>query len=273
MLLRLPTFCCILALSVVTARASQEWPQFRGPTGQGVSDATGVPVEWSSTKNVAWKADIPGRGWSSPVLSRGRVYLTTAVEKTKGSTTLHAMCLDEKTGAILWDTEVFKPEASLVGKMHEKNSPASATPIVTEDKLYVHFGTLGTAALDLTGKVLWRQNDLKFSPVHGNGGSPILLNGELVFTCDGRATPLLPRPTPAQATSSGRLPETPRPNETSPSARRWLSKWTARRKRSFPAAGSSAVMTLPTATKSGASNTGKAIRSYPVPFSPMDCCF
>ena len=190
MLLRLPTFCCILALSVVTARASQEWPQFRGPTGQGVSDATGVPVEWSSTKNVAWKADVPGRGWSSPVLSRGRVYLTTAVEKTKGSTTLHAMCLDEKTGDILWDTEVFKPEASLVGKMHEKNSPASPTPIVTEEKLYVHFGTLGTAALDLTGKVLWRQNDLKFSPVHGNGGSPILLNGELVFTCDGARRPL-----------------------------------------------------------------------------------
>src|SRR3954462_3758216 len=75
--------------------------------------------------------------------------------------------------------------------MHQKNSLASATPIVTADRLYVHFGHLGTAALDLDGKILWTQNSLTFAPVHGNGGSPALVNGLLIFSCDGASNPFL----------------------------------------------------------------------------------
>jgi outer membrane protein assembly factor BamB len=178
--------------AILTTAAETEWPQFRGPTGQGISAATNVPIEWSATQQVAWKVEIPGRGWSSPVLSKGRLYLTSAVPEAGGSDlTLHALCLDAANGAVLWDTEVLRPDPAGVAAMHRKNSPASATPIVTDDRLYVHFGHMGTAALDLAGKVVWRQNGLAYSPVHGNGGSPVLVNGVLVFSCDGQKDPFV----------------------------------------------------------------------------------
>ena len=182
----------ILAFTLITARAADaDWPQFRGPAGQGISDATSVPTEWSDTRNVAWKVEVPGKGWSSPVLSRGRLYLTTAIGDSASGITLHALCLDAADGRTLWDTEVFRPEAEATAAMHRKNSLASGTPIVTADRLYVHFGHMGTAALDLSGKIVWRQTDLKYQPVHGNGGSPILVDGSLVFSCDGGKDPFV----------------------------------------------------------------------------------
>ena len=181
-----------LALSLVTAHAAEaEWPQFRGPTGQGLSNATGVPVEWSDTKNVAWKVEVPGKGWSSPVLSRGRLYLTTAVGDSTSGITLHALCLDAADGHTFWDTEIFTPDPAAAAAMHKKNSLASGTPIVTSDGLYVHFGHMGTAALDLAGKVVWRQTELGYAPVHGNGGSPALIGDALVFSCDGAKDPFV----------------------------------------------------------------------------------
>ena len=180
----------ILAFAFAATAAETEWPQFRGPTGQGISAATGVPVEWSATENVAWKVEVPGKGWSSPVLSRGRLYLTAAVGDAKGGdVTLHALCLDAADGRTIWNTEVFRPESKSASAMHRKNSLASGTPIVTADRLFVHFGHMGTAALDLAGKVIWRQTDLKYAPVHGNGGSPVLADGALVFSADGNADP------------------------------------------------------------------------------------
>ncbi len=175
-----------------TGAAESAWPQFRGPLGQGISEAKNVPVEWSATSNVAWKVEVPGHGWSSPVLAKGRLYLTSAVPDSGSSdVTLRALCFDAADGHLLWDSEVFRPDPASVAKMHTKNSPASATPIVTDDRLYVHFGHMGTAALDLAGKVVWRQGSLKYSPVHGNGGSPLLLDGELIFGCDGDKDPFL----------------------------------------------------------------------------------
>ena len=205
----------LLATCVNYSAAAQDWPQFRGPTGQGMSTAKGLPIEWGETKNIAWKAEIPGQGWSSPVLSENKLYLTSAVS-SGGPVSLHALCLDAKEGTILWDKEVLRPDPVAVKAMHKKNSPASATPIVTKDKLYVHFGHLGTAALDLSGKILWTQTTLKYSPVHGNGGSPMLLGDQLIFSCDGGAAPFLvaldaatgtvkwktPRNTPAKRTFS-----------------------------------------------------------------------
>jgi outer membrane protein assembly factor BamB len=187
---RFHVFLKLFALLQICALAGEtEWPQFRGPTGQGLSAAVNVPVEWSAESHVAWKVAIPGRGWSSPVLSRGRLYLTSAVGD--GDTTLHALCLDASDGHVIWDTEVFKPDAGSVAAMHKKNSPASGTPIVAADRLYVHFGHMGTAALDLAGQVLWRQTELKYPPVHGTGGSPELVGDALVFSCDGAKDPFV----------------------------------------------------------------------------------
>ncbi len=166
-----------------------EWPQFRGPEGQGISTAKAVPVKWSATENVAWKVEPPGKGWSSPVISQGKIYFTSAVGQSP-AVSLRALCLDAATGATVWDTEVFKPSAGSASAMHRKNSLASPTPIVAGGKVYVHFGHMGTAALDLSGKILWSKK-IDYPPIHGAGGSPILTDGLLVFSCDAAQDPFL----------------------------------------------------------------------------------
>lgn len=172
--------------SFSSAASESEWPQFRGPSGEGVSAATNVPIKWDANSNIAWKVPIPGQGWSSPVLSKGKLYLTNAVTAPGGSDVkLHTLCLDAADGRVLWDVEVFQPDPASTAVLHRKNSLASSTPVVTDDRLYVHFGHMGTAALDLSGKILWKQTELKFSSVHGNGGSPALVDDLLVFSCDG----------------------------------------------------------------------------------------
>src|SRR5436190_8963238 len=96
----------LVLLSAVSSEAAGDWPEFRGPTGQGLAATTQLPVEWSSTRNLAWKQPIPGHGWSSPALKDGRVFLTSAIGGEGGSTmSLHALCLDEGSGKILWDVE------------------------------------------------------------------------------------------------------------------------------------------------------------------------
>ena len=180
----------VLTLLVPLSSRAEDWPQFRGPTGQGISTATNVPVEWSATKNVAWKVPIPGRAWSSPVYVDGKLYLTTAVGDAKSSVVLRAMCLDANDGKALWDAELFTPSPKDLRGKHEKNSHASPTPIVADGRMYAHFGHLGTAALDLSGKVLWRQT-VAFPAAHGNGGSPVLVGDLLIFNCDGVADPFV----------------------------------------------------------------------------------
>jgi outer membrane protein assembly factor BamB len=170
------------------AAQADDWPQFRGPTGQGVVRDGSLPVEWSATKNVAWKQEVPGRGWSSPILCEGRVYLTTAVRVQSSQAddqSLRTLCLDAQTGKLLWDTEVFHTDGTSSPRIHSKNSHASPTPLIDARRLYVHFGHQGTACLDLDGKVLWRSTELKYQPVHGSGGSPVLVDDALIFSCDG----------------------------------------------------------------------------------------
>lgn len=170
------------------ALSAGDWPEFRGPGAMGHSTAKNVPVRWSATENVAWKVAVPGAGWSSPVLRDGVLYLTTADETGSGGLVLRALAYEAGTGRTLWDTVVF--ESPVKGaSIHSKNGQASPTPIVTGDRLYVHFGHHGTASLDLKGKVIWRQNGIRYTPVHGNGGSPALVDGRLVFSVDGESEP------------------------------------------------------------------------------------
>ena len=180
-----------LLFSPLCADAALDWPQFRGPDANGISLAQNLPLEWSPTKGVAWSVEIPGKGWSSPVLFDGKVYLTSAVGDAAGEVGLHALCLEQSTGALLWNKEVFRPEPGDASAMHRKNTAASPTPIVAGGKVYVHFGHMGTAALDLQGTVLWRQTSLKYKPVHGTGGSPLLLGDSLIFGADGQKDPFI----------------------------------------------------------------------------------
>src|SRR5262245_25000900 len=97
----------ILALSLSAQSQSEDWPEFRGRNGQGLADGARFPVEWTATRNVAWKQSVPGNGWSSPVLKNGRIYLTTSVQATNGNLSLRTLCLKESTGGPEWEKEVF----------------------------------------------------------------------------------------------------------------------------------------------------------------------
>jgi outer membrane protein assembly factor BamB len=165
---------------------AQEWPQFRGPEGQGLSKAGSVPLKWSeSSENVKWKLPIEGLGWSSPVILEKQLWLTTA---TEGGKSLRAICVDPALGKILHNVEVFRVETP--GPSHKKNSYASPTPILDRDRVYVHFGSNGTACLASDGKIVWKQV-LKYNPVHGSGSSPALVGDLLIISCDGVADPFL----------------------------------------------------------------------------------
>ncbi|WP_286177849.1 outer membrane protein assembly factor BamB family protein [Stieleria mannarensis] len=173
-------------IATITCPA-EDWTQFRGPGGQGHSDAAMLPLTWSETENIAWKTPIAGDGWSSPVVAEGKIFLTTATaidDDADKARSLRALCFGADDGQILWDREVFRQAGEGV-QMHKKNSPASATPVIRDDRLYVHFGPSGTACLTTDGEVVWKTQELKFKPVHGNGGSPVLYNDTLIVTCDG----------------------------------------------------------------------------------------
>jgi outer membrane protein assembly factor BamB len=174
----------ICALLTAVAAEAQEWPQFRGPDGQGHSAATGLPLDWSETKNIAWKAPVPGLGWSSPVVAGGKVWITTATEDRGVS--LRAMAFDAATGQRLVDVEVFKLSED-TRDINPKNSWASPTPIIDGDRIYVHFGADGTAALTTSGEILWKTR-LPYQSQHGAGGSPVVYGDLLIVNCDGSDT-------------------------------------------------------------------------------------
>ena len=166
------------------ALAGDNWPMFRGPQNDGHSDSTGLPVTWSETENVVWKTAIHDKGWSSPVVWGNQVWMTTA--KTDG-TQLFAVCVDRKTGEILHDIKLYEQEKQ--DPAHNpggKNSYASPTPAIEEGRVYVHFGSFGTACLDTkTGEKVWERRDLKCDHWRGPASSPVLFGNLLILTFDG----------------------------------------------------------------------------------------
>ena len=158
----------------------QVWPAFRGPDGQGHSSERGLPVEWSESKNVVWKTPVPGMGWSSPVVAGGRIWLTSAVDE--GDIVLRVLAFDVDQGRELVNRELFRLKNAR--EINPKNSFASPTPVLEGDRVYVHFGADGTAALDTTGAVVWTTK-LSYQSQHGAGGSPILYGDLLIVSCDG----------------------------------------------------------------------------------------
>ena len=168
---------CVVCLSETRAA---DWPQFRGPGGQGHSDATNLPVTWSETENITWKVPVAGLGWSSPAIQGDQIWITTAIDDGKK---LHAIALDRATGKTLHDVAVF--EIAEPGSVHSKNSHASPTPLLEGDRVYVHYGAHGTACLKTDGTVVWKTQELKHNHLHGPGGSPVIYEDLLILNCDG----------------------------------------------------------------------------------------
>ena len=164
-----------------TIPAFANWPDWRGPSGDGRSDATGLPLKWSETENIVWKTPIHDIGYSTPVVWGDQVWLTTAT--TKGET-LYAMCIDLNTGQVVHDVEVFHPKKPQ--RIHRYNSYATPSAVLEAGRVYVHYGTHGTAAIDSkSGKVLWRRTDLNCEHMQGPVSSPLLYQDLLICPLEG----------------------------------------------------------------------------------------
>ena len=170
-----------LAFIVTPLLAADDWPQFRGPTGDGRTEAKGLPVKFGESEHVKWKTAIHGRGWSSPVIWGSQVWLTTA---TEDGTELAVICVDKESGKILQDKVLFRVATPQF--CHKFNSYASPTPVIEEGRLYVTFGSPGTACLDTkTGAVLWERTDFVCNHFRGAGSSPIVWGDLLIMNFDG----------------------------------------------------------------------------------------
>ena len=182
--------CAAIAALAAAAAHGSDWPQFRGPTGQGHAPDTPVPLAWSETENVVWKTPVPGLGWSSPVIADGRIWLTTALIDPAEGSSLRLLAFDVETGGNILDVEVF--DSREIYALNPKNSLASPTPVLDPagERVYVHFGATGTAAVSTAGDILWRTR-FPYISQHGNGGSPILHDGKLIVSIDGYDTAYL----------------------------------------------------------------------------------
>jgi len=194
-----PVLICSLCAGVLAA--ADAWPQFRGPAA-GIADDKELPETWSATENVAWKTDIPGRGWSSPVVAADRIYLSSVIATAPEEAPKKGLyyggnremapadehrwmvyCIDWKTGKLLWEREVHRGNAP---SRHLKNSYASETPVTDGERVWAYFGSVGVFCLDRDGKVMWSQKFQPFKTRYGWGtaASPVLHQGRLYIVND-----------------------------------------------------------------------------------------
>lgn len=165
----------------LAAPAATNWHQFRGPQADGVSGETGLPTTWSEQEHIAWKTPVTGKAWSSPVIWNDQIWLTNAPEDGKQ---LYAVCIDRHSGQVLHNVLVF--EIAEPQFCYSMNSYASCTPFIEEGRVWVHFGSAGTACLDTTsGKVLWTRQDLPCDHHRGPASSPIITGDLMVVAYDG----------------------------------------------------------------------------------------
>ena len=187
---------CVFAFISPSVRA-EDWPQWRGPRGDGTSTDAAPPTKWSSGENVKWKVPIPGKGHGSASIAGGRVYLNTCIEKENRRV---LMCLDRRDGRVLWQRDVL---VAPLEKKHGLNSYASSTPLVSDGRVYVTFLDVGVtnpgqnvrpntkthgrvlvACYDVDGKEVWRRHVGKFSSIHGWSCSPVPYKENLIVNCD-----------------------------------------------------------------------------------------
>lgn len=198
----------LLSIATEVTLAQDSWPEFRGVNGSGIANDQSVPSVFGESQGVTWKTELPGRGWSSPVVADGVVWMTTAIEKIPteeeriamlrdggipenkyrqlaiaSSITLQLLAVDLKSGSLTQSIELadeIRPEA-----IHSVNSYASPTPVIDGDKIYCHFGTYGTFCVDrLTGKTAWSRR-LPLQHSVGPGSSPFIHGNHLILIQDG----------------------------------------------------------------------------------------
>jgi len=176
--------CCVATFVAVTSESSfaENWPGFRGPTRQGISQEKDVPVEWSATSNIAWKTAVPGLGWSSPIVFDDHVFVTTATEK---GSSYRLLCFDRRTGAVVWNKQVF---AQKTGNKQRLNSFATSTPVTDGRMVYAVAFDGSIAAISTDGNKVWDNRDYEYYSQHGLAVSPILYQDLLIVGFDGSSS-------------------------------------------------------------------------------------
>ena len=179
--MRLPALILTVVFFVCAALAHADWPDWRGPTADGQTAASGLPLHWSETENVVWKTAIHDLGHSTPVVWGKQVWLTTA---RKDGTELYAVCIDTDKGEVLYDIPVFREEDPQ--RINPSNSYATPSPVIEEGRVYVHYGTFGTACIDTaSGEVLWRRSDLNCEHMQGPASSPVIFEDLVIVHLEG----------------------------------------------------------------------------------------
>ena len=200
-----PLALALLWFSVVAMGAETigNWPQFRGPGAMGVADNPGLPERWGTNENVAWKVEVAGRGWSSPIVWGNRVFVTTVVSDgeteepkkglyfggerndiPKGTQHWMVLCLDLGSGRELWRREAYAGPGP--NRLHVKNTFASETPVTDGERVYAYFGNVGLFCYDMEGKRLWSTNwpAVKTRNGWGSAGSPVLHRDRIFIVND-----------------------------------------------------------------------------------------
>jgi outer membrane protein assembly factor BamB len=180
-MMRLLSSFVSLVIAAIAARGAGEWPQFRGPHGDGHADGGALPVEFGEGNHVKWKTMIHGKGWSSPVAWGSQIWMTTANEE---GTELSVVCVDKASGKIVHDKMLWRVATPQF--CHKFNSYASPTPVIEEGRLYVTFGSPVTACLDpRNAAVIWERRDFVCNHYRGAGSSPIVWSNVLIMQFDG----------------------------------------------------------------------------------------
>jgi outer membrane protein assembly factor BamB len=195
-------FLLVFAGSALAA-PDGNWPQFRGPDARGIAEGAALPDRWTATENVAWKTDIPGRGWSSPIVWGDRVYLTTVVNLGESEPPKKGLynggnrmdvpqsthqwkvyCLDLKSGKVLWEKQVR--EGAPTAPIHVKNSYASETPVTDGERVYAYFGNVGIWCFDMDGKDVWNREiaPQRMAFGWGTASSPVVHGDRLYIVND-----------------------------------------------------------------------------------------
>ena len=177
---RFAAFLAGLVIVVVPIFAAENWPQFRG-ADQGRSDAKNLPLKWSEKENIRWQAAVHGKAWSSPVVFGDQIWMTSATEDGRE---LFGVCLDKNSGKIVHDLKLF--DVAVPQFAHKFNSYGSPSPVIEQGRVYITFGSPGTACLDTkTGQKIWERTDFVCNHFRGAGSSPVIFGNLLLMHFDG----------------------------------------------------------------------------------------
>jgi hypothetical protein len=162
---------------------AENWPGWRGPSGDGTSSEINLPVKWDSTTNVMWKVPVPGIGYASPIVWEEKLFTVTALTETQEK---QLLCYDIKTGSLLWQVTVLK---NPLERKHPDNSFASGTPVTDGKSIYLSFldgDSVVVAAYDFSGKQLWIKHPGTYASPHGYSVSPILYKDKVIINADSK---------------------------------------------------------------------------------------